>query len=280
MKYDIYYQNSAGEKLDLCSIPYLLETANILDFKWDFTTSTNLNSYGGKIDSFTKGITSKKLELSVFAWTEEAYKKAINRLVDVLEYDVVNLTPGRLYCNGSYVSCYITSGEIEDWESPVNFMSVDLKITSEYPMWIIEREFNFTPTGNLAQGSKKYPNRYPYRYANGSTTGLISQVSNSPANFKIVFHGPVSDPQVTIGDKLYGVRDVDLEADDYVVIDSVNGTIRKYFKDGHYKNIFNCRTRDNSVFERLKSGSLQVSWTGEFLVSVTVFEERSLPRWN
>lgn len=280
MKYEIYYQNSAGVKLDLCHIPYLLETGNIFDFKWDYTTSTNLNSNGGKIDSFTKSITAKTLELSVIAWTEAEYKSALNKLVDVLEYDIVNLTPGRLYVNGSYLQCYITSGEFEDWESPADILSVELKITAEYPMWIFEREFNFTPTGNLAKGSKRYPNRYPYRYANGTTTGQISQVSNSPANFKIVFHGPVSDPQVTIGGKVYGVRDIDLEQDDYVVIDSVNGTVRKYFKDGTSQNIFNCRTRENSIFERLKTGSMQVNWTGEFLVSVVVYEERSLPRWS
>lgn len=280
MKYDIYYQNGAGEKLDLCSVPYLLETGNILDFKWDYTTSTNANAYGGKIDSFTKSITTKSVELSVFAWTEAAYKAAINKLVDVLEYDIVNLTPGKLYVNGSYLSCYITAGDIEDWESPADILSVELKITAEYPMWIMEREFNFTPTGNLAKGSKRYPNKYPYRYANGTTSGQISQVSNSPANFKIVFHGPVSDPQVTIGGKIYGVQNIDLEEDDYVVIDSIQRTVVKYFRDGTMQNIFNCRTRENSIFERLKSGTMQVNWTGEFLVSVVVFEERSLPRWN
>jgi len=280
MKFDIYYQNSAGDKLDFCSVPYLIESSDILDFKWDYTTSTNLNSYGGKIDSFTKSIQTKAINMSIFAWSESAYKAALNKLIDVLEYDIVNTTPGKLYCNGSYMQCYITAGKPEEWESTANIMSMELKITSEYPVWIIEREFNFTPTGNLATGSKKYPHKYPYRYANGSTSGLISQVSNSPANFKIVFHGPVSDPQVTIGGNIYGVQNIDLESDDYVVIDSGNRTVVKYFQDGHSQNIFNARTRDNSVFERLKSGSLSVSWTGEFLVSVVVYEERSMPRWN
>lgn len=280
MKYDIYYQNSAGIKLDFCNVPYLLETGDFLDFAWEFTASTNYNAYGGKIDEFTKSITSRKLLLTIMAWTEADYVAALDKMIDVFEYDIIHKTPGKLYCNGNYMKCYVTAGKIEDWESPAEYLSAELTITTEYPMWIIEKEWNFVPTGNLADRSKKYPNRYPYRYANGSTTGTIFQGSISPANFKIVFHGPAQDPVAVIGGNLYGVTGIDLAENDYIVIDSSEGKIQKFFADGEVRNIFNARTRYNSCFERLKAGSLDVSWTGEFLLSITVFEERSMPKWS
>ena len=281
MKYDIYYLNSAGIKLDLCKIPYLLETGDFLDWEWDYTISSNVNSHGGKIGSFRKPVQSRTVELSVFAMSEDEYKAALDDLVDVTEYDIINETPGKLYVNGNYLQCYITAGEVSDWESTSNIMSLSLTITTEYAMWIIRREWNFAPTGNLAKGYKKYPGRYPYRYANGSTSGSIMQGSNSPAHFQIVLHGPVSDPQITIDGKIYGVVNVDLEKGEYVTIDSFAGTVMKYCNDGTSISVFNSRTRaKNSVFERLKSGTLKVTWTGEYLISIVVFEERGLPRWN
>ena len=280
MKYDIYYMNSAGQKLDLCKVPYLLETGNFLDFEWDYTTSTNFNSYGGKIDEFTKSVKSKKLQMSVFAWTEDAYKTALDTMIDTFEYDVINKTPGRLYVNGNYLRCYITGGSFEEWEDTADYMEVELTLTSEYAMWIIEREWNFAVTGNLAKGSKQYPKRYPYRYANGTTSGKVFQRSNSPANFKIVFHGPVSDPTAIIGGLTYGLVNVDLAESEYAVIDSFSATIKKYCADGAVQNIYNARTRENSVFEKLRAGSLDVHWTGEYLLSIVVYEERSMPRWK
>ena len=280
MKYDIYYQNSAGKKLDLCNIPYLLETGDILDFEWDYTTSTNYNTYGGKINGFTKSVRTKKLQLTVFAMTEAEYKTALDTMIDAFEYDIINRSTGRLYVNGNYLRCYITAGAFEEWEYTANFMSVELTLTTEYPMWIVERQWNFAKTGNLAQGSKKYPNRYPYRYANGTTTGIVYQRCNSPANFQIVFNGPVADPHVIIDGLTYGLVNVDLEESEYAIIDSFTSTITKYCRDGTIENIYNNRTRENSVFTKLRTGSLNVQWTGEYLLSIVVFEERSMPRWS
>jgi len=280
LKYDIYYQNSVGTKLEFCNIPYLLETGDFLDFAWEFTSSTNYNAYGGKIDEFTKSITSKKLKLTIMAWTEADYIAALDKMIDVFEYDIINKTPGKLYCNGNYMKCYITAGKMTDWEDPADYMTAELTITTEYPMWIIEKEWNFVPTGNLAAGSKRYANRYPYRYANGTTTGTILQGSNSPANFKIVFHGPANDPAVIIGGNTYGVTGISLDESDYIVIDSSEGKVLKYFADGEVRNIFNARTRVNSCFERLQAGSLPIQWSGEYLLSITVFEERSMPKWS
>ena len=55
MKYEIYYLNGAGKKLDFTQIPYLMETGDLLDFEWQYNSTTNHNSFGGKISDFTTG---------------------------------------------------------------------------------------------------------------------------------------------------------------------------------------------------------------------------------
>lgn len=281
MKYDIYYLNGAGKKLDLTRIPYLMETGDLLDFDWQYNSTTNHNSFGGKISGFTKAIASKTISMSIFAWSEAAYKQAMNELVDAIEYDLIRVSPGKLYVNGNYLRCYITAGKFEDWESPVDFINLELTITTEYPMWITEREWNFTPGSASVKNGKRYPGRYPYRYASGAASGIINQPSNSPAHFQLIMHGPVADPQCQIDGKTYGVVDTILGDDDYVVIDSDQNTVTLYSADGTSQNIYNKRTRGgNSVFQRLPSGVLDVHWAGGFLLSIVVFEERSVPRWN
>ena len=281
MKYDIYYLNGAGKKLDFTRIPYLMETGDLLDFDWQYNSTTNHNSFGGKISGFTKAIASKTINMSIFAWSEVAYKQAMNELVDAIEYDLIRVSPGKLYVNGNYLRCYITAGKFEDWESPVDFINLELTITTEYPLWITEREWNFTPGSASVKNGKRYPGRYPYRYASGAASGIINQPSNSPAHFRLVMHGPVADPQCRIDGKTYGVVDTILGEDDYVVIDSDQNTVTLYSADGTSQNIYNKRTRGgNSVFQRLPSGVLDVHWAGGFLLSIVVFEERSVPRWN
>ena len=281
MKYDIYYLNGAGKKLNFTRIPYLMETGDLLDFDWQYNSTTNHNSFGGKISGFTKAIASKTINMSIFAWSEVAYKQAMNELVDAIEYDLIRVSPGKLYVNGNYLRCYITAGKFEGWESPVDFINLELTITTEYPMWITEREWNFTPGSASVKNGKRYPGRYPYRYASGAASGIINQPSNSPAHFRLIMHGPVADPQCRIDGKTYGVVDTILGEDDYVVIDSDQNTVTLYSADGTSQNIYNKRTRGgNSVFQRLPSGVLDVHWAGGFLLSIVVFEERSVPRWN
>ncbi|MBR2890381.1 MAG: hypothetical protein IKC09_08920 [Oscillospiraceae bacterium] len=279
MKYEIYYLNSVGTKIDLCAWPYMIETGDFLGYEWDFTSVNNYNSYGGKISGFTRPITSRNVELTVMANSAAAYREALDTLIDAFERDVRNLAPGKLYVNGNYLKCYITAGEPSDWEDPSNSMNIELTITSEYPMWIIERDWVFAQTGALSAGNKAYPYRYAYRYPNGHTTGKITQPLISPANFKLTIHGPVSSPQVQIGEFIYGLNTT-ISDKDYAVIDSAAGTITLYKNGQAAENIFNSRTRENSVFERLKPGTLDVKWTGEFRFVITVCEERSMPKWR
>lgn len=282
MKYDIYYLNSAGEKLDLCSWPYMIYGGDILDYDWSFESTSNYGAAGGKITAFTKSVEKKKLNITVFGQSELIYRKAVDALADAIEYDVVNLTPGKLYVNGSYVECYIKGVKPDEWVSGCDMLNVELILAVEYPFWLKEREYIFYKTGQISKNNYRYPLRYPWRYPNGQTKGVIYQSHIKPCDFILTFNGPAVNPSVEIGNKTYGIMG-DLGEAEYVVIDSRAGTLRKYLNNTEksvYQNMYDVRTRDNDIYEKLSRGTLHVTWTGEFRFSIIVIEERSLPRWN
>ena len=52
---DIYYVNSAGERLNLLAPPYMLQTGDIFNYEWEYTSSGD-----GKITGFRKNGVYKK----------------------------------------------------------------------------------------------------------------------------------------------------------------------------------------------------------------------------
>lgn len=282
MNYDIYYLNSAGDKLDLCKWPYMIYDGDILDYDWYFESTSNYGAAGGKIKTFTKSVEKKKLNITIFGRSEIIYRQAVDTLADNVEYDVVNLTPGKLYVNGSYVECYIKGIKPDDWVEGNNFMNVELVIAVEYPFWLMDREYIFKVTKQISKNNYRYPLRYPWRYPNGQTHGIIYQRHIKPCDFILTINGPAHDPSVEIDGNVYGVKG-EIQESEYVVIDSRQAYVRKYLNNTEksiYVNMFDERTRNNDIYEKLARGTLHVNWTGEFTFSVIVIEERSLPRWN
>ena len=50
--------------------------------------------------------------------------------------------------------------------------------------------------------------------------------------------------------------------------------------NGTIVNIFDSREKKKSVFEKIKSGKNNVSWSGKFDFLLTIFEERAEPKWH
>lgn len=280
MQYDIYYLNSAGEKLDLCSWPYMIYGGDILEYDWSYESTSNYGKAGGKIKNFTKSVENKSLNLTIAGQSELLYRKAVDTLADAVEFDIANLSPGKLYVNGSYIECYIKGIKPDEWVCSCDFMDVELILSVEYPFWLKEKECVFRRTGQMSVGNKRYPGKYPCRYPNGQTKGLVYQTFIKPCDFKLTINGPSVNPSVEIGDNVYGITGR-IEEHEYVVIDTRRGFVRKYLNNaGAYENLYNARTRDNSIYEKLPTGTLNITWTGEFDFSLKMFEERSFPKWN
>ena len=282
MKYDVYYVNSAGEKLDLCTWPYMIYGGDILEYDWSYESTSNYGKAGGKIKNFTKGVEKKSLNITIAGQSEIIYRKAVDALADAIEYDVANLTPGKLFVNGSYIECYVNGIKPDDWVCSCDFLDVELILSVEYPFWLKEKEYVFYKTGQISKNNKRYANRYPWRYPNGQTKGVVYQTFVKPCDFVLTLNGPAVNPSIEVGGKTYGIIG-NIDESEYVVIDTRHGFIRKYLNNTEksvYQNLYDIRTRENDIYEKLPRGTLHITWTGEFRFSIILIEERSLPRWD
>ena len=273
---DIYYQSATNRIIDFKSSTYRLQTADIFDYEWDFESIQSV--FGGTITRFTKKMAKKDLKFTVKAPTKQGYYDALNDLFEITEKDVVENTPGRLYVNGYYLSCFIVAGSKSEWESGAPICDGELTLVAPNPFFVRENMTSYseqTITGDYG----KYPMRYPTRYASGATSQELvnPHFSNSP--FKMVIYGACTNPAVMISGNLYQVNVVLLDGE-LLIINTQERTIVVQSADGTVTNAFNLQNRNSYVFEPLSAGSNTISWDGTFAIDITIFEERSEPKWK
>ena len=232
------------------------------------------------IKSFYRGVEKKKLKLSIMGTSEVIYQKAVDKLMDVFETDRYACKSGRLYFNDQYLRCYVKGVKPEEWEAGNAFMDVELIFAVEYPAWITEKEYVFSnQASSETKDAFKYPFRYPFRYPT-PTDGIIYQLNATSSEFILALNGPATNPVVKIGKYRYGVIDK-LADGEYVIINSQEGYVRKYSNNSQsYTNIYDKRLRENDIFQKIDTGTVEVTWPGSFHFSLTVIGERSFPKWH
>lgn len=278
MQYEIYYLNSQGTKLDFCSWPYMIYEGELFDYDWSFDSSTNYGSYGSRITRFNRPLQSKSLGISVFGNSNLGLEIALTNLTDAFEHDIASQSPGKLYVNGYYLECYITSVKPVEWVTDSDVMDVSLTITAEYPFWIKEHEYRFDVATVKSENNKGFPLRFPYRYPSGQTNVLLNLTGVKPRDFVLAISGPATDPKVMINDKIYGIIGT-VEDRENLIINSRKAFVRKYTSDA-YENVYDARVRDNGIYDKIKDGNFTVDWNGEFAFSLVIYDERSMPKWR
>lgn len=86
------------------------------------------------------------------------------------------------------------------------------------------------------------------------------------------------NPKVLINGYPYEVLTT-LENNEYLIINSMEQTITKYLSNGATANLFDARGYDYSVFEKIPSGLISVSWSGDFGIDLYVFLKRKEAAW-
>lgn len=275
---DIYYVNSNNEKIDLLESPYMLQTGELFGYKWNYESKQRLGG-GGKITNIRKDLEERTLTLSIVNYGVENYEEAIDYLHEITDIDVLKKTPGRLYVGGMYLNCYVTASEKSEWEPEAGYIDVSLTLAVEYPMWVGENPYTFHSFGVSSTDNKRYPGRYPYRYANGMNSTYIINPHFTNSNFELIIYGPAVNPMVTIGGVPYLVN-VILEEDEYLAIDSRSRTIIKATKNGERENLYHNRQKGRNFFRKIGPGRQSISWTGKFDFDLIIYEERGEPKWK
>ena len=149
------------------------------------------------------------------------------------------------------------------------------------PIWTKENPYTFHSYGVSSSDNKRYPGRYPHRYANGMNNTYIQNHHFTDANFTLVIYGPVVNPQVIIGDKSYLVN---------IVFGAGRTVGDRQPHEDRYKNIkkpvskstrFITGKNGKKFFKKdpTRNGK-KVAWSGKFDWDLVIYEERSEPRWS
>lgn len=124
-----------------------------------------------------------------------------------------------------------------------------------------------------------FPYDHPFDFAAedlGAVAWEIDHVRSS--EFQMIVYGPCTNPYILINGHAYAVY-TDLEAGEYLIIDSRDSTVYKYLSNGTVENLFHDRGLADSVFEPIPSGLLRINWSGAFGFDLTLFLERREARW-
>lgn len=286
---DFYYVNNRGDRIDLSDYPYIFQEGNLLNWTYSYSTdslATRDVTYGYKMAAKTIPVKVAVLCDYTIPLEErkEQWKEAVDHLADVVQADVIDGKDGRLYTDtGFYFSCKIIGSEKTDWRMGLPIMFNTLTVLADKPVWIREETKEFFPQSEVPapeDGFLDYKYDYQYDYTSqkiGTSDWYIDHYQ--PSEFKMTIFGPCVNPRVLINGYPYEVFDT-LEAGEYIVIDSRENSVVKHLSNGTVQNMYDLRAKDQSIFEPIPSGYLNILWSGTFGFEITLYIERGEPRWK
>lgn len=275
---NVYYLNNFGQSIDFMSWPYRISESDLFDYEWSYESKNSVNS---RISRFYRELVEKSLKISVAAASSEQYNQALQRLLEVTERDVMSLKPGKLYVGDAYLRCYICKSEKSDWIPGMEFLVNTFTAVSEGGSWVRETVTAFRADGGEPGSSQinlDFPVGYPYDFSSGMAERALVNTSYSDTDFEIIIYGKCQNPEVHIAGHKYGVA-CQLEAGEYLKINSVTKKIFKVKANGEQINQFHLRDREDYIFQKIPMGKNAVTWNGQFGFDVTLLEERSEPQW-
>lgn len=304
----IYYINSTGEKINFDGPEY--EIADMDVFKHEFAykqENYRVKEIKAKPQIYT-------IETNISKNASEDWCELYDKMLGVFNKDLATEKNGRMWINGSYIPCYIYASELEETWDDYGFNVATLKIVPDYPYWCKEKSYSFklnekqiTDTvekeeisdildstsqnpdypwdykrsfrSRYKPAKKRYLRDYSYDFCDNHTIRKIDNDHFAESAFKMIIYGPCTHPFIQIGDHIYEV-DTTLYDSEYLVIDSRERTVIKYTRYGATENLFNARSKEYNVFEKIQSGKQKVKWSTTYAFDLILYQERSEPLWK
>ena len=266
----IKYINHMNEVIEFGKDGIFVNENDLHTFAW------NIVSKNDKISSFKKGITKKTLPVTIKSANGTEIK---NRLFEVCEKDVIAVKHGKLIIGDYYLKCYITGCKASKYSTTKEYMKASLTVQTDFPQWVKETTTTFDGSEATAGKNLDYNNDFAYDYASNMLNKKLNNSDFVPSNFRIRIFGVANSPEINIGGHTYSVN-VDIAKNEYLTIDSVDKTIFLTKANGSTVNCFNLRNKDEYIFEKIPSGTSEVSTSGSYVFDITLLEERGVPKWT
>ena len=280
---NVYFQNHAGVKFTLYGdgLTYI-DPMELHTFEWSYTMSNRLNGMGGSAADFARYPRTFGLELRMRGMNRQEFLNQVNTLHDVCEADMIAGEPGRLYVDNQYLTCYLAVAGAQP-RHPVtgNFMTRTVTVLAVEPYWCTPVSVTINPQTDQPtnENGKKFNLKYAYRYGTALSGATIINNHYAAAPAVIQIFGPASAPAISIAGVTYGV-DVSLMAGQRLVIDQINHTIYTVSETGVKTSVFNQRNKEFDIFAPIPVGSHNIVYSGDFIVQVTMIQQRSELRWT
>lgn len=256
-----YYENSAGETINLLRNPFRMVEADLFDSDWE----ENADGY------------EKTVSIDIFD-KKSKLKENMETLYRIFAYDSENGTFGRLYVNDTYLFCRVQKSKKSDWKGFV-YAVANLTFYAPVLEWISEDHKSFYPvkTTMSLENGLDFPFDFAFDFKkpeNGVGFWNIEHII--PSDFSMIIYGPCVDPEITINDHTYVVYTT-LHEGEYLAINSKDCSVIKYLSDGQTVDLFD--DRGDTVFEKIPSGYLTIIWSGDFGFDIVIYKVRREPEW-
>lgn len=272
------YKNHQNEVFEFGKNGIFVNTNDLHDYEWAAT------SKGNRISALTRKVSTRKLPVVIMCNTEEEGIAARNRMLEIMEKDVLAMQHGQVIIGDYYFKCFVTKSQKKDYLTTKKHMEVNLTLTSDYPYWVKETVTGFR-LGGKGDGEESeaspwldFPFEYPFDFFHSMANTTLNNTGFVATNFKLIIYGACSSPSITIGDHNYQV-DCDVGESEHLTIDSTTKKIFLTTNDGTVINKFNDRSKTSYVFEKIKPGTSPVAWSGGFGFDIILMDERSEPKW-
>lgn len=273
----IRYVNSEGAEVILNKEPYKVLMSDLTDYD---SVEVERN---GKIACFTKEITERDLNIDIISNSKEATQELCNKLNEVFEKDIYNDVAGKIYINDHYMRCFIKSCKKSKRGNGV-IRSYEYTLITDYPFWIKETPYQYLPENPISGGDSiltegvMFP-EFQFDFFRAKGDEILYNPSFADSNFILAIYGFVENPQIAIAGHPYRVETTIYEGE-RLVIDSLTHTVQKIGRLGEITNLYNARDKHYSVFKKIPPGMNTFQWSGGFGVDITLFDERSEPKWS
>lgn len=253
-------------------------------YAWEYATTRRPSGAGGKASSFGRWPKDAKITTSITCPTKAELDAWQDNLQSVIEPDVINETPGRLYIGDQYMKCFIVAAETEAYNLVGKFAIMKYTVLAVEPYWCTEVSYVYSASGGQGEDTtaKHYDLKYPYRYGTSLTSEKLINKHYASCPAIITFYGSgasVSNPYVMINNIIRQVNTT-LLASERITINQQERTIYKVNSVGDKSNVFNYRNKDYDIFDEIPAGEVQFSYPGDFVVEIILLQQRSMPKWT
>lgn len=270
------YINSKGQVLQFGEPPYFANYSDLRDYKWTYS----VNSEKTKLTSLSRGVTVKKLPVTIKA---NGYcTEAKNNLYNIIDYDVLYNSKGKLFIGDYFMEGFFFASEKKDFLKSNELTALELQFISEDGAWkkIDSHKFLYGDSDDEQSTDEflTYPYTYNFDYKSGADMLLLNNTSAFECDFIIRIYGAVTNPSVYIGTNEYAVLTT-VATNEFLEINSKEKTVVRYKPDGTAVDEFNNRSKNSNVFNKIPSGQNPLRHNVPNGVDVELIDERSEPLW-